>query len=81
MARGITVDSGAADSVMPRRLLRTGMKMRPSQASRAGVHYVAANSARKPNEGEADLVFQDKDGKNYSWTFQVAEVNKVLPGA
>ena len=78
MARGITVDSGAADNVMPRRLLRRGMKMRPSQASRAGVHYVAANSARIPNEGEADFIFQDKDGKNHSWTFQVAEVNKVL---
>ena len=78
MARGITVDSGAADNVMPRRLLRSGMKMRPSQASRAGVHCVAANSARIPNEGEADFIFQDKDGKNHSWTFQIAEVNKVL---
>ena len=59
MARGITVDSGAVDNVMPRRLLRRGMKVHPPQASRAGVHYVAANSARIPNGGEADFIFQD----------------------
>jgi hypothetical protein len=78
MARGITVDSGAADNVLPRRILRKGMKMRQSEASRLGVHYVAANGARIPNEGEVDFGFEDKDGKAHSWVFQIAEVNKVL---
>ena len=78
MTRGITVDSGAADNVLPRRILRKWMKIRASQASRAGVHYVAADGARIPNEGEVDFSFQDKDGKNHSWVFQVAAINKVL---
>ena len=78
MARGITVDSGAADNVMPRRMMRKGMRLRPSEASRAGVHYVAANGSRIPNEGETNLNFEDKDGVKHSWLFQVAEVNKVL---
>ena len=79
MARGITVDSGAADPVMPRRMVRgRGNKIRPSAASKAGVHYVSACTSRIPNEGEVDLNFETKDGEKISWVFQVAEVNKVL---
>ena len=78
LARGITVDSGAADNVMPRRFLKGRNKIRSSPASRAGVHYVVANDGRIPNEGEADFDFQTKDGKSLSWLFQIAEVNKTL---
>ena len=78
MARGITVDSGAADPVMPRRLLRGKSKVRPSAASKLGVHYVAADDARIPNEGEADFAFKTQDGQPISWVFQIAEVNKIL---
>ena len=78
MARGITVDSGAADNVMPRRMMRRGMRVRSSEASRAGIHYVAANGSRIPNEGETDFSFQDAEGKKHGWCFQVANVNKVL---
>ena len=79
MARGITVDSGAADPVMPRRMVRgRGNKIRSSKASRAGVHYVSATSNRIKNEGETDLHFDTEDGKQPNWTFQIAEVNKVL---
>ena len=79
MAKGITVDSGAADNVLPRRMVRgNGNKIRPSEASRAGVHYVTASANRIPNEGEADLKFITSNGQNLSWVFQVAEVNKVL---
>ena len=63
---------------MPRRLLRGRTAVRPSEASRAGVHYVVANDQRIPNEGEADFRFSTKDGKPMSWLFQVAEVNKTL---
>ena len=78
MSRGITVDSGAADNVMSRKTLMKWMRMRQSRASRDGVHYVAANGARIPNEGEVDFEFETKDGKRHSWLFQIAEVNKVL---
>ena len=78
LSKGITVDSGAADNVMPRRMLRGTSKVRPSPASRAGVHYVVANDGRIPNEGEADFRFQTKDGQQISWLFQIAEVNKTL---
>ena len=79
MARGITVDSGAADNVLPRRMVRgKHNKIRPSAASRAGVHYVTASANRIPNEGETDLKFFTSEGKDCNWLFQVAEVNKVL---
>ena len=79
MAKGITVDSGAADPVMPRRMVRgRGNKIRPSAASKAGVHYVSASANRIPNEGEADMKFETEDGQALNWTFQIAEVNKVL---
>ena len=44
----------------------------------AGIHYVAANNGRIENEGEAEFDFITNEGNNLSWTFQVAEVNKVL---
>ena len=78
MARGITVDSGAADNVMPRRMLRGRSQVRPSPASIAGVHYVVANDGRIPNEGEAEFDFETRDGQQMSWLFQIAEVNKTL---
>ena len=78
MARGITIDSGAADNVMPRRFLRGKEEVRPSPASEAGVHYVVANNGSIPNEGEADFRFQTQDGRSMSWLFQIAEVNKTL---
>ena len=79
MAKGITVDSGAADNVLPRRMVRgRGNRVRPSAASRAGVHYITASANRIPNEGETDLSFVTSDGRDISWLFQVAEVNKVL---
>ena len=73
------MDSRAADPVMPRRMVRgRGNKIRPSAASRAGVHYVSAGANRIRNEGETDLHFSTEEGHSLKWTFQVAEVNKVL---
>ena len=76
MSRGMTADSGAADSVMPRRLLRYWHKIKPHAASLAGVHYVAASDHRIRNEGEGKFPFQTKEGGKHSWTFQIAEMNK-----
>ena len=78
LARGITIDSGAADNVMPRRFLRGKDAVRPSPASVAGVHYVVANDGRIPNEVEAEFEFQTKDGQQMSWLLQIAEVNETL---
>ena len=73
------MDSGAADPVMPRRMVRgRGDKIRSSQASRAGVNHVSATANCTRNEGETDLHFDTEDGKKLKWTFQIAEVNKVL---
>ena len=55
-----------------------GVRKPPSEASRAGVHYVACNNGRIPNEGEAELEFMTQEGHDHRWTFQIAEVNKVL---
>ena len=77
MSRGITVDSGAADNVMPRKMLRDN-RVRPSKASKAGVYHVAADNGRIANEGEADFPFETRDGTKHQWTFQIANVNKVL---
>ena len=79
MGRGMTVDSGAADNVMPRRLVRgVGNTIRSSPGSRAGAHYVAANNAKIANEGESEFHFATEEGLDCDWVFQVAEVNKVL---
>ena len=79
MGRGMTVDSGAADNVIPRRMVRGKMnKIRSSPGLRAGVHYLAANNARIANEGETDFHFTTNEGEEEMWTFQVAAVNKVL---
>ena len=73
------MDSGAADNVMPRRMVRGKFnKIRPSPGQRAGVHYLAANNARIANEGEAEFNFQTAEGDDEAWVFQIAAVSKVL---
>ena len=78
LRRGVTLDSGAAANVMPRRMLRKKMRVRASPGSKRGVHYLAANNARIKNEGEVDFQFQSDNHDFHSWVFQVAEVNKAL---
>ena len=62
LRKGITIDSGAGNSVMPRRMVVDQSSIRESAGSKAGVHYVAANDGRIPNEGECDLEFQTAEG-------------------
>ena len=79
MARGTKVDSGAADTVMLRRMVRgRNNKIRPLAGPKAGVHYVAADNARIRNEGEASFNLTTAQGNVESWTFQIAAVSKVL---
>ena len=74
----ITMDSGAGNNVMPRRMVIKKSEIRESEGSRRGVHYVAANDGRIPNEGEYDLKFSTVEGQEQCLTFQIAEVNKAL---
>ena len=78
LKRGVTVDSGASANVMPRRMIGKRSRIRPSEGSRRGAHYIAANSGRIPNEGEFDFKFTTTEGTEQSMVFQVAEVNKAL---
>ena len=77
MKRGITMDTAAHHSVMPKRMVATE-KIRQSEWSKKGLNYVAANNGKIPNEGEADFTFETGEGKDETWTFQIAEVNKAL---
>ena len=78
LRRGITLDSGAADNVIPRRMIRKWMRIRQSPGSRRNVHDVAANSSGIKNGGEVDFQFMSENNEMQSWVFQVAEVNKAL---
>ena len=78
LKRGITMDSGAGNNVMPRRMVMRKSDIRESEGSRNGVHYVAANNGRIANEGEFDLQFNTIEGNEQRLTFQIAEVNKAL---
>ena len=72
------MDSGAAANVMPRRMVKNKYKIRASPGSEAGVHYVAANNGRIPNEGEVDFMFTTTEGHDEELCMQIAEVNKAL---
>ena len=74
----VTIDSGAAESVMPRDML-SGEPLVEGEAKKAGVRYVAANGARMENYGEKKVRFKKEGlaGVN-SMLFQVTDVGKPL---
>ena len=73
----VTIDSGAAASVIPERLL-PGHRVGPSEGSRAGVHYLAADGGRIPNLGELEVGFLTKEKHRCRMMFQVAHVKRPL---
>lgn len=75
--RGFTIDSGAAEHVIPLGW-KNSILRKESEGSRRGVHYVAAPGARVPNVGEQRVPFWTTDGAGTSWLFQFAETNKPL---
>ena len=77
LKRGLTADSGAGDSVIPKRMVNS-KKIRSSPGSRRGLHYVSATDHRIPNVGEISLEFQTDEGQTETIVFQVADVNKPL---
>ena len=71
MSRGITIDSGAGNSVMPRRMVINKSEIRESEGSRAGLKYIAANDNGIPNEREYNLTFKTTEGNSEDFTFQL----------
>ena len=77
MKNGITMDTGAGDNVMPRRMVNSKMIV-PSPGSQRGLHYVSCTNHRIPNEGQIVLPFTTTEGHKKDWTFQIADTNKPL---
>ena len=72
----VTIDSGAAESVMPRGMLQREPLVE-GDAKKAGVRYVAANGSKMDNYGEKRVRFK-REGFNgvNSLLFQVTDVGK-----
>ena len=77
MRNGITMDPGAGDNVMPRRMVNKRMIV-PSPGPKRGLKYVSCTGHQIPNEGQITLPFTTKEGHKKSWTFQIADTNKPL---
>ena len=78
LGRGkITIDSGAAESVMPVDMLKE-IQLRESEGSRKGISYIAANGGRMPNMGERKVHFKTDTGSESSVVFQVTHARKPL---
>ena len=75
--KGLTIDSGAADHVMPLGWLAWIMVV-ASAGSLRGLHYVAASGTRIPNKGQQTVRFLTQNGTWAQWIFQVAAINKPL---
>jgi len=73
----ITIDSGAAESVMPMEILKE-IQLKESKGSKAGVQYIAANGGRMPNLGEKQVHFKTSDGAESNVVFQVTHARKPL---
>ena len=76
----VTLDSGAVDSVIPRRLAK-GVPVKQTEASRRGLRYRAANGTAIINEGERSLSGYTNEANRVDMTFQVCEVTKALGSA
>lgn len=74
---GITIDSGAAESVIPRDMCQNYPTVRGMQ-QQMGVYYVTANGEEMENEGEKHLKLTTPQGKSKSMVFQVTDVTKPL---
>ena len=75
--KGLTVDSGAADHVMPLGWIAWIIVV-ASLGSLRGLHYVSASGNRLPNMGEQKVRFLTKDGVWATLLFQIAGINKPL---
>ena len=74
---GITIDSGAAESVMPATMC-PNYPAQEGQQKKMGVYYVAANGDEMDNEGEKHLHLTTPEGAQRGMTFQLTNVHKML---
>ena len=73
----LTIDSGAAEHVIPTQFVPPGM-VQPSEAQRTGVTYRAANGAKLANRGQRKVTILTKENLKPSMTFQITDVKKAL---
>jgi hypothetical protein len=72
----VVVDSGAVQSVAPPGLFPG--EVEPSEMSKAGRTYRAANGSRIRNLGQVRVPFVSTEGHKCNFPFQVAEVEHAL---
>ena len=77
LPRGITIDSGAAESVLPPDYAQQ-FPTEESEGSRAGLNYISAGGGKLPNMGEKQITFMTNEGQGMRMKFQVAPVTKPL---
>ena len=73
----LLVDSGAVDNVGDPRAFPE-YKLRESEGSRNGLHYLAANNGKINNEGELNLSCISSDGIKFKLKMQGAEVSRPI---
>ena len=73
----ITIDSGAAENVMPERMAPK-VPVQYSEEQAAGVVYTAANGEIMPNRGKKLVPFTTTEGQHKMANMQVTDVNRVL---
>lgn len=73
------VDSGAEDSVVPPGVFPGALE--PSDMSRRGATYKAANGTAIPNLGQTEVLFGTGEGHQCKLAFQVASVERPLISA
>ena len=73
----LTVDSGAADTVIPHMLVQDHA-IQETDASRNGLNYASATGDPIPNLGEQKLPLLTQEGSLRAMTFQAAPVDRAL---
>jgi len=73
----LTVDSGAAETVIPHMLVQDHPIME-TQASKSGLNYTSATGDPIPNLGEQKLPLLTQEGSLRAMTFQAAPVERPL---
>jgi hypothetical protein len=76
-AMRVALDSGAGDHVASPHDVE-GFAIVPSEYSKAGRNFVAANGGKIINHGEATMKMKNEKGKKIASTFQVADVTRPL---
>ena len=71
----VVLDSGAAEHVSDS-VDAPGYSVEPSEGSKAGKGFIAANGARVPNRGQMTLSFKTDDNQPINSTFQVCQINR-----